>query len=228
MPKALRPRAAWLLALLLAVMPAGADDSLMLERVQALLYERASELGDEVVIEVNPPSARLPACEDPSPFLPNPGAELRSRVSVGVRCGEDGRQVRYLQASVEVLGHYVEVARRVDRGQPIDEDDLALKKGNLGQLPQDTVTTLDDAIGQQATRPLSPGLTLQGHHLQSPRLVHRGESVQAQATSTGFSVRREGEALDEGGMGERVRVRLPDRLVVEGQVTGPGRVAVDF
>ncbi|MDI5922822.1 flagellar basal body P-ring formation chaperone FlgA [Halomonas sp. LR5S13] len=228
MPGALWPRFLCLLLLLFFALPGAADDRAMLERVQALLYERASALGDEVVIEISPPSARLGECENPTPFLPNPEAELRSRVSVGVRCGEDGRQVRYLQASVEMVGSYVEMARRVERGQPLSEKDLTLARGNLARLPGGTVIALEDAIGQHATRPLAPGQTLQKHHVQSPRLVYRGDSVQVEASGTGFRVHREGEAIDEGGMGDSVRVRLPDRLILEGKVLGPGRVAVDI
>lgn len=227
------PRSPWLLLLahlLLLTLPptAGANERLMLERVHALLYERASQLGDEVVIDVSPPSARLGECVNPTPFLPNPEAELRSRVSVGVRCGESARRVRYLQATIDITGSYVEVARRLDRGEPIRAKHLTLQHGNLGRLPRHTVMTLEEAIGQHATRPLTPGVTLQAHHIQSPRLIHRGDSVQVEASGTGFRVQREGEGIDEGGLGDRVRVRLPDRLIVEGEVVGPARVAVDF
>ncbi|MDT0511581.1 MULTISPECIES: flagellar basal body P-ring formation chaperone FlgA [unclassified Halomonas] len=200
----------------------------MLERVHTLLYERASQLGDEVVIEVSPPSARMGECDNPSPFLPNPEARLRSRVSVGIRCGEDGRRVRYLQATIDITGSYVEVARRLDRGEPIRAKDLTLQHGNLGRLPHHTVMTLEEAIGQHATRPLTPGVTLQAHHIQTPRLVYRNNSVQVEASGTGFRVQREGQAIDEGGLGDRVRVRLPGRRIVEGEVVGPERVAVDF
>lgn len=222
------PRLIWLLLLLALPLVAGASERLMLERVHALLYERASRLGDEVVIEVSPPSARLGECDNPTPFLPNPDTRLRSRLSVGVRCGDDGRQVRYLQASVDVTGTYVEVARGLGRGEPIRAEDLALQHGKLGRLPRHTVMKIEEAIGQHATRPLTPGLTLQEHHIQAPRLVYRNDSVKVEASGIGFRVQREGESIDEGGLGDRVRVRLPGRLVVEGEVVGPARVAVDF
>lgn len=222
------PRLLGLLLLLTLPLAASASERLMLERVHALLHERASQLGDEVVIDVSPPSARLGECHDPTPFLPNPEARLGSRVSVGVRCGDDGRQVRYLQARVDITGTYVEVARRLDRGAPIGREDLALRHGKLGRLPRHTVMTLEDAVGQHATRPLTPGLTLQAHHIQAPRLVYRNDSIKVEAYGTGFRVQREGKALDEGGLGDRIRVRLPDRLVLEGEVVGPKRIAVDF
>lgn len=224
------PRLSWLLLLLLLTLPLVADASerLMLERVHALLHERASRLGDEVVIEVSPPSARLGECDNPTPFLPNPEVELRSRVSVGIRCGEDGRQVRYLQASVDITGTYVEVARNLGRGEPIRAEDLTLQHGKLGRLPRHTVMELEEAIGQHATRPLTPGLTLQEHHMQAPRLVYRNDSLKVEASGVGFRAQREGEAIDEGGLGDKVRVRLPNRLIVEGEVVGPARVAVDF
>ncbi len=215
---------------LLAVPPgtATADDAAMLERVQAFLYERAREHGEEVVIEVSPPSARLPACENPEPFLPNAEAKLRSRVSVGVRCGEAGRQVRYLQAEVHITGTYLEVATEVKRGELLTERRLVERRGDLGRLPARAVLDPEEAVGQEATRRLAPGLTLQAHHLRAPTLVERGDSVLLEATGTGFRAVREAEAIDTGGLGERVRARLPDRQLLEGEVVGEGRLAVDF
>lgn len=216
------------LVLLLAADAATADDGAMLERVQAFLYERASEQGEEVVIEVSPPSARLPACESPQPFLPNPDAELRSRVSVGVRCGEQGRQVRYLQAEIQVVGQYLEIASEVSRGEILDASHLMERQGDLTRLPRGAVLSPEEAVGQQATRRLRPGQTLQEQHLHAPRLVERGDRIKLVATGSGFRVQREAEAIDPGGLGETVRVRLADRRIMEGRVTDEGRVGVDF
>ena len=67
MPGPLWKRFLWFLLFMALALPSAANERLMLERVQALLYERASTLGEEVVIEVSPPSARLGECENPTP-----------------------------------------------------------------------------------------------------------------------------------------------------------------
>lgn len=215
------------LALTAAALPAGADDGAIVERVQAFLYERASALGDEIAIEVSTPSARLPACENPQPFLTNPDAELRNRVSVGVRCGEDGRNVRYLQASVEVAGTYLTLAHDIKRGEIITEDALVSVRGNLSKLPRGAILDADDAIGQAATRRVSEGRALVEHYLHAPRLVKRGDNVVLEVVASGLRVEREAEAIDAGGMGDTVRARLPDRQILEGRVTASGRLALN-
>lgn len=216
------------MASLLLAGPSLANENVMLERIHAFLYEQAAASGDEVVIEVHPPRASLPACEHPAPFLPNASARPVGRVSVGVRCGDQGRQVRYLQAEIHVTGSYVEVSRDIDAGETIRPEHLVERQGSLGRLPHQTLLDPGQAIGQEATRPLSAGVTLQRHHLRPRQLVKRGQRVVIEAHGAGFRIAREAEALEPGGKGERVRVRLPDREILEARVVGEGRMAVDF
>lgn len=222
----MQKRLLWL-ALTAAALPASAGDSALVERVQAFLYERASTQGDEVVIDVRAPSARLPACINPEPFLTNPDTSLRNRVSVGVRCGDDGRQVRYMQASVDIAGTYLTLANPVDRGETITRDDLVETHGSLGKLPRGAILDAEDAIGQAAARRLSEGRPLLEHYIHAPRVVLRGEPVVVEVVASGFRVEREAEAIDEGGLGDAVRVRLPDRQTLKGRVIAPGRVAME-
>ncbi|SEL74777.1 flagellar basal body P-ring formation chaperone FlgA [Halomonas daqiaonensis] len=201
----------------------------MLTKVHAFLFEQAATSGDEdIVIDVHPPRASLSACEDPTPFLPNASSRPVGRVSVGVRCGDQGRQVRYLQAEIHVTGSYVEVSRKIEAGETIRPEHLVERQGSLGRLPQRTILDPDQAIGQEATRPLAAGVTLQDHHLRPRQLVKRGQRVVIEAQGAGFRIAREAEALEPGGEGERVRVRLPDREILEARVIGEGRMAVDF
>ncbi len=216
------------MASLLVAGPSLASENAMLERIHAFLYEKAAASGDEVVIEVHPPRASLPACEHPAPFLPNASSRPVGRVSVGVRCGDQGRQVRYLQAEIHVSGSYVEVSRDIEAGETIRPEHLVERQGSLGRLPHQTILDPDQAIGQEATRPLSAGVTLQSHHLRPRQLVKRGQRVVIEAHGEGFRIAREAEALEPGGKGERVRVRLPDREILEARVVGEGRMTVDF
>ncbi|MFG6158724.1 flagellar basal body P-ring formation chaperone FlgA [Halomonas sp. 1390] len=199
----------------------------LLAQVQDVLVERAARPGDEVAIEVYPPRAALPACPRPDIFLPRAAERPVGRVSVGVRCGDDSR-VRYLQAEIHVTGHYVELARDVRTGETLHPEDLAEVAGRLDRLPRQAVLDPDQAIGQQATRHLAAGVTLQRYHLRPRPLVRRGQQVVIEARGAGFRVTRSGEALSPGGRGERIRVRLANREILEARITGEGRLAVDF
>ncbi|QJQ94420.1 MULTISPECIES: flagellar basal body P-ring formation chaperone FlgA [Halomonadaceae] len=198
------------------------------DRVNAFLYEQSQSLGSEVHIEVHPPSAHLPACIDPQPFLPHANATLNGRVSVGVRCGDQGGQVRYMQATVTVIGEYVTVRRDLAPGTILDAGMLELREASMGRMPRDVITDMSQAVGQQAARPLREGMPLTSQLLREIYLVERGARVRIEASGSGFSISREGEALDSGAMGSEVRVRLDNRDMLRARVSGHNRLEVIY
>lgn len=198
-----------------------------LERARAFLAQQASGMGEEVRVTLHPPGAHFPACPDPQPFLPAASRPPMGRVSVGVRCGESGQRTRYLQAEVAVIGRYLELATDLTAGQRLTPAHFTERRGELDRLPRGTLRDPQAAIGQEARRPLAAGRPLQAHQLRAPRLVDRGDRVTLEARGQGFRVTREAEALDPGGRGERIRVRLEDRRIVEARVIGPRRLVVD-
>jgi flagella basal body P-ring formation protein FlgA len=214
----------WLLAA-----PAMAASDLhdeLIHRVQAFLYEEAE--AEEVVIEVNPPSAHLPRCESPEPFLARPDAPVVGRISVGVRCGEGGRQVRYLQAEVGVIASYPVAAVDIAPGTVLTQAHLEQRQGNLAQLPRQTVRDASLLLGQQARRSIRAGSPLQAQFFQARALVERGQSVVVEAGGASFRVTREGEAMEPGALGENIRVRFGQREIIQARVVGEGRLAVDL
>ena len=218
----------WLATLLVLLSSTvfGAEGSATLDAVRAFLDDRASAVGNNVSVTVQPPRAELPACSDPEPFLPNAGASPIGRISVGVRCNDSGR-VRYLRAEVRATGRYVEVAEQIEAGEAIRASHLQEKQGDLSRLPDQAILDPVTAIGQEATRPLAAGITLQDHHLRRPQLVKRGQRVVIEVRGSGFRITREAEAMEAGGKGESVRVRLDDREILRARVTGRGRLTVD-
>lgn len=221
-------RFALLLTGLLALPTASADDTELLQAVHAFLHEQASTLGDELMIELHPSSARLPQCESPEPFLTRPGTVPLGRISVGVRCGQDGRQVRYLQAVIGIIGEYPVLSSQLSAGQTVRREDLVMHSGNLADLPSRALLDMETIVGQVTTRPLSPGQPLLEHQFRSLPLVERNQRVTIEARGRGFRITREGQALEPGGLGDRIRVRLDNREVMTAEVVGEGTLVVDF
>lgn len=196
--------------------------------VQDFLYQQSRELGDEVTITVYPPAASFDACPDPRPFLPRNTDLTYGRVSVGVRCGAEGHQMRYMRAEVEVIGTYLVAARTLETGERIVAEALEERRGSLSQLPRHALRERESALGMQARRTIRAGSVLQASFLQQSPWVERRQSVVVMASGAGFQVSREGQALDNGVKGERIRVRLPNRTIIEGVVSGPGQLRVAF
>ncbi|AMD00941.1 flagellar basal body P-ring formation chaperone FlgA [Halomonas chromatireducens] len=220
----------WPILASLALLPgiAKADDDALLQAVHGFLYSEAQPLGEEIIIELRPPSARMPECVSPQPFLTREGELPLGRVSVGVRCGSDGRQVRYMQAEIGVLGEYPVLAATLNAGDTVRPEHLEQRQGNLAELPNNALLDAEQIIGQLATRTLRAGQPLQAHQFRSLPLVERNQRVVVEARGTGFRVSREGEALEPGGLGDRIRIRFDSREVVTGRVAGEGMVIVDF
>lgn len=224
----------WSLLIVLACMclPASAnaqsDDDNLIQLVHQFLYNETQALGEEVVIDLRPPSPHLPACIQPEPFLPNADQAPLGRVSVGVRCGESSRQVRYLQAQIDVIGSYSVASRDIERGTLITQDMLNERDGNLGDLSAQALKNEDDIVGKIAQRPIRSGSAFLAHYLQAPNLVERGQRVTVIAQGAAFRVSREGEALENGALGERIRVRFGSREIMTARVSEQGILVVDF
>lgn len=218
------PRRIWCMALLLASGAAFAGSAS--DAAHAFLTAKAAPLGDQVRVTVQPPQAAMPACADPQAFLPGADQRLPGRVTVGVRCG-DG-QTRYLQAEVAVRGTYWVAARTVPAGTVLEADMLSAREGDLGSLPRQAVLDPAAVVGRLTTRSLAAGAVVQASQLQAAWLVHRQRQVAVEALGQGFKVSRTGQALQDGALGDTVRVRMPNQAVLSGVVAGANRVKISF
>ncbi|GAB3285943.1 flagellar basal body P-ring formation chaperone FlgA [Parahaliea aestuarii] len=207
------------LLFMLASWPAASADDLGAV-VQRFLLQKTQDLGDRVSVEVDEPRAQFADCRQPRPFMPGNGARRWGKVSVGIRCAGGG--VRYLQARVSVQVRYWQSRRDLPRGAPVTRADLEARQGDLGRLPRDTVRDLAELEQSVTRRPLRAGSVLQQSLLTRPALVERQQLITVAAAGTGFEIARRGRALDAGGRGDSIRVRLDSREILNVEVTGPG------
>lgn len=194
--------------------------------VRRFLAEQLDAPDRQVAIEIHSPSAQLPPCRDPQPFLPQPLQARSGRVVVGVRCSD--ASPRYLQASVTIRAPYPVSVRALAKDEVLGPDMLEMRTEDLGKLPRNTILDPREAIGRQLTRPLAAGSPLTSNALRAVPAVARGAQVRVEARTSGFVASREGTALDAGGLGETIRVRTDGGPVIKARISGPNLLEVDF
>ncbi len=130
-----------------------------------------------------------------------------------------GRAVRQILVPVPV--------RRIEPGEMIAAADIEMVRLNLADLPPQSLTSEDDALGHEARRVLMPGRPLQARMLRPPRLVARNRLVRMIFAKGGLRIEIQGKALEDGGRREVVRVaNLESGRVVQAVVTGPDTVSL--
>jgi flagellar basal body P-ring formation protein FlgA len=85
----------------------------------------------------------------------------------------------------------------------------------------------EDVVGMMATRTLLPGAPIPISALSPPRLVRAGATVKMVYVDGGLSITATGDALQDGVVGQTVRLRNEDSgVTVSGRVRADGSVQV--
>ena len=158
-----------------------------------------------------------------------PGARAGGNGTVNVRCTEPVGWSIFVPFRVERYTEVVTVARPLSRQQVIQPADVRLTRLETSQLAKGYFQELAPVIGLEARRALVPEQVLIGAHVTQPTLVARGQQVTLFSARPGLTVRMKGEALEEGAVGQRIRVRnSSSKRIVEGYVEPSGAIRTAF
>ncbi|AWK88255.1 flagellar basal body P-ring formation chaperone FlgA [Azospirillum thermophilum] len=194
--------------------------------VESLLArELASTLGGAVpsdarvsVVLTAPFGGSVEAVRDLS-YDPRSGS-LRALVS------SDGRIVE-LKAKAEILVEVPVPTRRILPGEIIGDGDLTTVTMPMERLNDTVVTSRETLLGQASRRQLPPGRLIQTSAVGVPIVVQRNKQVSLVYEDGPLQLVARGRALQDGGVGEVVRVmNNSSNIVVTGVITGPQTVAV--
>jgi flagella basal body P-ring formation protein FlgA len=197
--------------------------------VEQFLKAQSAGLAGDTSIEVGAidPRMSLAACPAPQAFQ-QPGARTVGKTTVGVRCTAPAAWTVYIQAKVSVQGEYVAAAVPLAQGQPIQESQLVLMKGDLASLPNGVVTDMAQAIGRSSTVSVPSGAPLRLDALKSKPVVQQGQLVRVVSTGAGFKVSAEARAIGTASEGQVVQVRTPAGAIISGVAQAGGLVEVVF
>ena len=196
---------------------------------QQYLATQAAGLPGKVSVSVGAVDPRLALAHCPAPqAFQQPGARAWGKTTVGVRCTAPAAWTVYIQAQVSVLADYVAAAVPLAQGQPIEQAQLTLLKGDIAAMPNGIVTDMAQAIGRMPTVSLPSGTALRLDTLRSQPVVKQGQAVRLVTRGANFSISAEGRALATAGDGQVVQVRTPTGSVVSGTARSGGLVEVAF
>jgi len=192
--------------------------------IEQFLAARAAGLPGKVQISIDAPlSGNLPPCDALEPFLPG-GAQLRGRVSVGVRCLANPGWTRYVQARIAVMGSYHAAARQIEAGHRLTAADTVVLEADLASLPASVMVDAGQLLGKVAVNRIASGAPVRREQLRGVLLVQQGQTVKVVSRGQGFMVSTEGKAMTAAEVGMLLQVRTQGGQLVSGTLGADGIV----
>ncbi|MGV8918323.1 MAG: flagellar basal body P-ring formation chaperone FlgA [Pseudomonas sp.] len=194
-------------------------------------YQATTQTEGRYQIQVNALDQRmtLTQCDKELTASLESPAQPVGRVTVKVRCEGAQPWTVYVPAQVHLYRQVVVVKRPIRRDSVIVDEDVFLTERDISQMPQGYMTSLEEAVGQKATRQMVNGQILTPLQLEQAEVIHKGDQVIITAKSGSLQVRMPGEALSNGGLNEQIRIRnLNSQRVIKARVTAPGQVEVSL
>lgn len=195
------------------------------------LIRAAMMAAGETVPDFPDPVRAFPACDNVPTVLPRQGnwatAELRCSAPVWSRAVRTGAAapVPLARANASSEGPLVvTLARSVPKGALLTADDLTLAPAGA-RTPDGIFTDMTMVVGRRTRAALGEGQTVLLRQLEPVWLVAKGNPVILMASAGGLAVSASAEALEDGAMGDVIRVtNLSSGRPVKAVVTGPNAV----
>lgn len=160
-----------------------------------------------------------------------PTQRFRATVRFSTESGIDrpAQKIGDLQLAgrYEVMREVPMVKFRLGSGDVIREEDVEWQKMPISRINRDTVLEVDQLVGKSPVRGLMAGRAIKADEVQSPPIVLRRTPVQMQYQSDFISISAIGTAMEDGAMGQKIKVRNDDSgIILDARVTARGRVEV--
>jgi flagellar basal body P-ring formation protein FlgA len=131
---------------------------------------------------------------------------------------------RFTGVAIETV-EAITVEHPVEHGEVLKASDLVVERRPKAE--GQVITDMRTAIGLAARHQLRPGQPLHNADLTKPAIVQRNDTVTLIYEAPGLTLTLRGQAQDAGALGDTISViNSQSKRVVQGVVTGPGRVTV--
>lgn len=142
----------------------------------------------------------------------------------------DGKEEEKYNFSGKVQTFLLVPTARTDLsvGQIITENDIFMKNMPQDNRRRQTVPArMEDLIGKELKRSTRAGQILSEDDVRTKVMVAKGKLITLNFSKGGIMLTTQGKALENGGLGDTVRVmNTQSKAVVQGTVTGPETVLI--
>lgn len=137
---------------------------------------------------------------------------FRGPTVVRLELNVDGQLERALTVTVDcrLYGDVVVTNHALRAGSALTAAALAVEERDVTSLNQGCFTSVEDLVGMQARRPIGVGEVVSRTHVEPVPVVRRGDEVALSLETGTMSLVAGGVALQDGGVGQKIRVRNAD------------------
>ena len=173
------------------------------------------------------PRTRLAKCSQRlQAFLP-PGATIRRRTTVGVRCEGVKAWKVYLPVTIAAFTKVMVSKHPIAAGQRVTEADITWTERDVSSLSYGYQKGLGGQ-GMLSRRSIPQGAVITANMLEAPAMIKRGQELKLISRSTAINVSMKGRALQDAAKGARIRVEnISSGKQLEGIVISGNTVRIE-
>ncbi|WP_038050818.1 flagellar basal body P-ring formation chaperone FlgA [Thioalkalivibrio sp. ALJ1] len=228
------PRWLGLIAILILPSAAGAAEIHPVGEIrqaaeQFLLQELNASAANDINIEIGQLDnrLRLAYCHDGLNARFPPGGRSDGNTAVHLQCAGPVTWQLYVPATVERYAEVLVASRNLPRQHTLTNGDLRYQRIETSRHAGSYHEDKSDLVGQQTRRSIRPGQIIGTQHVTQREIVSRGQRVTILAENGSIAIRMQGEALENGTLGDRIRVKnASSGRIVEGEIMPSGHVRV--
>ncbi len=173
------------------------------------------------------PRTRLAKCSQRlRAFLP-PGASIRRRTTVGVRCEGVKAWKVYLPVTIAAFTKVMVSKHPIAAGQRLTEADITWTERDVSSLSYGYQKGLGSE-GMLSRRSIPQGAVITANMLEAPAMIKKGQELKLISHSTAINVSMKGRALQDAAKGARIRVEnISSGKQLEGIVISGNTVRIE-
>lgn len=199
--------------------------------VQRFVLQLGAKTPVKQQIELSLPAAlqKKPPCNQLVISRSNPQQAPWGRTSYSLECRDKKSWQSRATARVRVWLPVVVASRQIQRDEVLSPDMLSTRLTELEQSKLGVELNPAALLGLQAKRRIPAGQVLSRQHLTAQLLVEKGSHVLITVQSGGFSASTKGIAMEDGQLGQRIKVQnISSGVIVEAEVVAEARVQTIF
>lgn len=187
------------------------------------------KLSSKVSVNELDPRTKLSKCPGKLEAFLSPGAKIKRRTTVGVRCTSGQRPWKiYLPVTVEAYARVMVAQHPIGPGTLITAGDVSWTKRDIASLGYGYLPSLGDSGGYESKRSIAQGAVLTPNMVVASSIISKGQRVQLNSSAGPVSVSMMGIALQNGALGSRILVKnLNSGKQLEGVVESDNTVLLN-